>query len=500
MTGQLSPLLRVHRRQFVVGPSEFLARPDWRRVELEKSCVVSIDPEARVGQVTDLDGVPWLLIGVAVDTRPERSDPLTELQRRRTKEVPSLYEGWSGRWALIGAGSLHPDAAALLGCYYGRNPEGEVWASSSPALIRRVVGVEAAGPSRERENAWAPAPVPAGGGGGISWFPPPHSGIPGVYRLLPSQTLVVRDGSPLPRRLVRVDAGLDQAGLVAEIAVALRTALERLAALVEPDELTLLLSGGRDSRVLLSIAAAAGLNVKTYTRIHRRATLADRLLPPRLSGAVGYPHRFHRQVRELPERRQAILEHAGYNLSWLSAEEFLGGGSDPLTGIALNGICQGLGRTRLLPDVPLEEVSGAVIARRFREEDNPTLTAALDAWLAWRREHPDPAFDLSDAFYVEQRLAGRKGAKEQLCDLFRFERVPPFNSSRIFSLVMQFEPEARKQAIWIPEVIRSHVPELLGDPMNPPDSYFGIVRRLLDYNAHRRRLIPILRPRRRSLV
>lgn len=487
-TTSSAPIVRVHRRQYVVGPRPFGADPGWRHFDLGSSLVLSIDPELRCVVATDRDGTTWHLLGAAVDSRADRSGPQEELACAKTDDIRTVYEGWSGRWILVGAGALHPDATALLACYYGRAENGEAWASSSPALIRRLIEPEG---SPHPPGGWRPSPDATIRR--ISWYPPPHSGMPGVNRLLPSQILNLREASAQPRPLVRaLPSNPGDESLVEELGRSLRTVITRFAALNAPHELTLLLSGGRDSRILLSMAAAARVPATTFTRIHRRASLADRLLPPRLARTAGYPHREHRQRRELPGRRQVILDHAGYNVAWLSAEEFVRGGSDPLTGIALAGFCAELGRDRLIPDVPVHKMTGRLLARHFHEDD-PALIAALDAWLAWRKAHPDPMLDLADHFFLEQRTAGRKGAKEQICDLFRVERVPPLNSTRLLGLIAHLSLEARREASWIPQLVRSGLPALLAEPMNPLDADFGLIRgRLLNPAAYRRTLSNLL--------
>lgn len=487
-------VVRVHRRQFVIGPSEFLARSDWRSLKVGSDLLLSTDPDLRVNTTTDLDGIQWFLLGLAVDIRPEFSFPLEEIERRRTKEIQELYEGWSGRWVLVGGGYLHPDGAAMLGCYYGKSDSGESWTSSSPSLIRRVLRVEstAGGLSGSLENAWQPLPdaTVTGGVRGISWYPPPHSGITGVSRLLPSQILDLHKASPKPRPLVMsLNGSHTDQDLYRELSISVSTAIKRFAALSAPQSLTLLLSGGKDSRLLLSAATSASVPLQTFTRIHRRASLADRKLPQRLAGIAGYPHTKHYQRYEIPGRRQAILEHAGYNVSWLSAEEFLRGGSDPLRGIALAGFCGELGRDRLIPATTAEEATGEMIANYYLEGDSLGLVAAFDAWLEWRRDYHDPYLDLCDYFFLEQRTGGRKGAKEQIFDLFPVERVPPLNCARIFALICNLSLKAKLGALWIPEIIKSATPELLRYPMNPPDSYFGFIHaKLLNFNLYQKRL------------
>lgn len=484
-------LVRVHRRQFVIGPRCFKARADWQAYEIiagaardgdSQVLVLSADPELRVGRATDASGAIWFLLGLAVDTRADYDAPLEEIAQRTSAEVPELYQGWAGRWVLIGNGCLHPDGAAMLGCYYGKNAAGDVWASSSPTLIQKVLEIDEAR-SKKGHIHWQPAAKTTIKG--ISWYPPPHSCTPGVFRLLPSQVLKLGSGECQPRPLVStMTESYSDESLCERIADAIATTVQRLADINAPQEPTLLLSGGRDSRLLLSVVASEKISVNTYTRIHRRAMLADRLLPQKLARAAGYPHRQHYQRKEIPGRRDAILAHAGYNVAWLSSEEFLRGGSDPLTGIVLAGFCGELGRDRMLPVTIASEATGALIANHFDSfsddtTDQQTLIEAFDAWLAVRKKDTDDCLDLCDYFFLEQRTAGRKGVKEQIFDLFPAERVAPLNSARIFTLIAHLSTKSKREALWISDIIQTSAPELMEHPMNPPERYFGLLPYLI---------------------
>ena len=484
----------------MIGPRPFTAGEGWRTIELGPSLLLSVERDLRVTPTTDRDGTDWYLLGTCVESRPGFSDPHQELASSRSADVREVYDGWSGRWVLVGEERLHPDATAMLGCYYGRDASGAVWASSSPVLIEHAThGAAGNGeppyelPRLGSHSAWRPSPNATVSGlhRGVSWFPPPHSGAPGVFRLLPTQVLDLRDGSVAHRPVVRSqDGNLSDDEIVAQIGSHVQAAIRRLAALNAPRRLTLLLSGGQDSRTILSMAVAARVTLDTYTRIHRRATLADRVLPPRLSGMAGYHHRVRRQRRELAGRREAILKHAGYRVSWLSVEEFLQGGVDRLEGIALAGFCEALGRIRLIGD----RDTGESIARHFGERNCPDLVSAFDAWIGWRSRHPEPYLDLDDLFFLEQRMAGRRAAKEQILDMFPVERIAPFNCLRLLALIARFSPETRVTASWIPDLVRTGDTRLADVPMNPPDSYFGFFRgRLFNFRGHRYRAAMLLR-------
>ncbi len=508
-------ITRVHRRQFVVGPQDYLARPDWLTFKVRPGLILSADPELRISATADKRGAKWFLLGLAVDVRPDSPSPTEQIAQCDSKDVPDLHQNWSGRWVLIGEQALHLDAAAMLNCYYGKDSDDALWASSSPVLIERALRVSLQNSKIAPEKAIAGKAIRVSAKSGhkfghagwqpaaqatikqVSWYPPPHSSVAGASRLLPSQILNLHQGTCRPRSLVgKLEGNYTDDSICEDLRQAAETVMRRLAEINAPNAPTLLLSGGRDSRLLISIAAAASIPLKTYTRVHRRATFADRLLPQKLARKTNYPHRRQFQRKEIPGRRQAILEHAGYNVSWLSSEEFLRGGSDPLKGIALAGFCAELGRDCLIPVKTAQAATGEMLANHFQptnaEEKAHTsdniaeLASAFDDWIAIRKEsseaNPDDCIDLCDYFFIEQRTAGRKGAKEQIFDLFPAERVAPLNSFRVFTLIGHLSNEFKRKALWINRIIEMTSPELLEHPMNPPNEYFGPIAHLVLYN------------------
>ena len=145
-TGGITAGIRAHRRQFVLAADSVRAGPDWTAREIAPGRVLSHCPDLRVAEARDAEGGAWLLLGHALATEPDRPDPPGDLSGLATRDVPALTHGWAGRWLLIGPRLAVPDAAALLGCYHGRDDEGGLVVTSSPALGR----TSSAAPSRAR--------------------------------------------------------------------------------------------------------------------------------------------------------------------------------------------------------------------------------------------------------------------------------------------------------------------------------------------------------------
>src|SRR5439155_8352204 len=179
---------RLHRRQFVLGPEPSLAAAGWVSEEITPSLYLSHCPDLPLASVTDKRGIPWRLLGTAVQSDPDAPAPLQQLGDNEASELLGVYGSWVGRWVLISDAELHLDACGLLGCFYRTIHQGskaELWASSSPALI-------AALPGREPIERRAPR---LHWGKKMDWYPPPKSGFAGVSRLLPTQILLLAVGA-----------------------------------------------------------------------------------------------------------------------------------------------------------------------------------------------------------------------------------------------------------------------------------------------------------------
>lgn len=466
--------MQVHRKQFVIGPDVFPERDDWRCRSIGPNVSLSHCPELRVDHVGDADGARWALLGFAVETDESSGEPRSQIARTPTVGVPMLYESWAGRWVLVGGGQLHMDAGGLLGCFYGRDAEDRIWISSSPALLRQILASTldlSADPRQLRYRR------------GLYWFTPPRSRFENMRRLLPSQALDLSTGLERHRPLMPpIDPTRDLEEVLALIERKLTVILERLAREEQP--LWLGLSGGFDSRLMLAIARRAGLDIKTFTRVTSRMSVADRVLPPRLARQAGYPHIFVRQSSKETVRAKIVAEHTAGHVSDGDAQPFLQGVRDGLAGISFGGhgfsVASGFRNLAILPATISDPVGGArLIAELFKESVSSGAIAGIQDWLTWAIDHPQAHLDWRDRFFIEQRQAGWLSSKEQLYDLTPLERFAVLNASQMHALLLGLPADRRVGSRSQAELIRRLAPDLLKEPFNPPDKGFSAYRRVM---------------------
>jgi hypothetical protein len=432
-TGRVAPV-RVHRRQFVIGPAPLLARRDWRSRELGRGIYLSSCPTLPIEDRDD-----GILLGIAI--RPT-----------------SARTSWAGRWVFLTQDKrLELDASGLLGCFY-RRLGGSVWVSSSPAILRAIdPELPPANPPLDPDD-WT-----------RDWYPPPRSGIASVGTLLPSQVLHLRSGDVVPRSLLPEPTDRPSQEILDDLArllVDLATgAAERY------PELWVSLSGGMDSRLVLAATHAAGLSVTVYTNDKPgMITKADRTLPPRLARALRLRHRL---IRPGPsdERRQMLFDVHTASHTFDTERRYVARrhwDQIPPTALVLGGNTWEVGRcahhTQFGETLP---------------DDSSDLGIWLREWIAWARATPQPGLDWRDRFHIEQKLTGWLSAIEQAIDISGRQRIHLGNCTDVFTHLLSLPEDVRRTGSHQLELIRMLAPELTQFPVNAPERIASRLRRRL---------------------
>jgi hypothetical protein len=439
---------RLHRRQFLIGPRPILVHDDWRVARLGRGLVLSHDPALPVHR----EGAR-ALIGVAVRTDPERPEPAVELTVGSCGE--ETLSAWTGRWLLVDDGRVRLDATGTLACFH-RQVDGATWASSSPELLRTLEPV-----------------IPRAGrrivrGRGMEWFPPPGSGLEGIGCLLPSQTLRLADGGVDRRPLVSGAPARPYDGLLDRLERRLLTAVAGLGA--GDGDIWVPLTGGRDSRLVLAAALAAGLAVRTYT-FHLRVDAADRELPPKLARAAGIEHRIVLPGPVDAGRLDLWDRHTAGHAVDADGGFFAAGQLDHLAGcgVELGGNVFEVGRGYYDAALPAElpgtpRATAALIEREFPS----ARPAAVLAWATWLHETLHETLDWRERFYIEQRLAGWLGAIGQGTDLACVPRVHVANCTAYLAETLAIEPALRRAGRHQDDLTARLAPVLAELPVNPP--------------------------------
>jgi len=424
-----------------------------------------------VQTATTTDGRECLLLGVAGRSSVSRKPPLEEVAAAKAADVAGLSKGWTGRWILVLDGELHLDACGVLGCFYTTTTSAgshDVWLSSSPAILRALVAADDAAPP-------ATELVP---GKRLDWYPPPLSGYPHMYRVLPSQSIDVATGRVSDRGLgisIVHDVPYDER--LEDLKSRLVGSIQGIAELGAP--LWIPLTGGLDSRLLLATARAADVHVKTYTYEKPRKVMSfgDRHLPPRVAAAAGVEHVMIPRSTFREERIKEFDMHTALHSAEVDRSYYAFGQWDALERPALllrGGIFE-VGRCYYWDKLsPCQPRSPKIIADEvvdgFKLHDLSPEGAhrrGIQLWAEWISREED-GLDWRDRFYIEQRVAGWLSSLEQGLDLTGYERIHIGNCGELIGTLLAFEPDVRRTGQHQFDLIRMMAPELARFPVNPP--------------------------------
>jgi hypothetical protein len=350
-------------------------------------------------------------------------------------------------------------------CYY-RSVGNTLWISSSPELLRCLPPPLPETPKRIEHTV------------GMDWFPPPASGVPGVRRLLPSQTLGL-DGALFDAAVSPIAAGSYQP-LISELKDRLITVMRNLGA--RGDALWLALSGGRDSRTILAAAAAAGVRPTTFTFDRIGLSRADRELPPRLARILGFDHHFVPVGRPDPTLLSLVDRHTALHCVDVDRTYIAAGSFEnlPRDVVTIAGSVIETGKLHYRSALPTLPETPGLAADAILAALPTAAPDAIAEWTDWLFQSFASGVDWRDRFYIDQRLGGWLGSIAQAIDITGRTRLYPASCSSIVGRLIGLPAEHRRQLLYHDDLISAMAPELLRLPFNPRGSRLEGVRARVD--------------------
>lgn len=489
---------RAHNKQFVLGPKAVRIWPDWVAIDLSERLVLSVCPKLRTTRLQSSDGVVYYLVGLAVPSDQPGTTIAEAFPSKHSSEIEDWTGFWAGRWALISAGGVWPDASGCLGIHY-RVVGGEVWISSSPALL----GDHVPGAPSAPYIAWHVLHRT-----GIDWIPVPFTTREDVFKVMALRTIHPMTGEirAVRFRAAERDEGADGQAL----ATALRTIMSNWGR-IDVQRRYLGLTAGVDTRTVLAAAGAAGLAAGVRTIAYPEASRADLRLPPRLAAMVGLRHKLVRKpdpplpLPEVLARSAAIVTHID-GAAYHPVSAYFANGLDDFMHDSLCVMATGhmldLGRCfywRRFANAGLGEAlpTADQVLDAFFTRSNAALPfwsshprarwrEAIQAWLDSLATPRALKLDWRDAFHLDQGSGGWESTVLRVMDIVDGAYFPVGNCIWVLHLLTRPPVAQRQAAVAYTETIRLLFPPLAEVPANPPGAIARAkrgLRRLLGERA-----------------
>ncbi|WP_448563822.1 hypothetical protein [Thalassotalea ganghwensis] len=445
-----------HNRQFLICKQQ-LAKPNFDFVELGKGFYLNYHTNLSIKLSQCGDNI---LLGLAF--KSISGNIKDDLNKVNHSNVSLMTSDWSGRWLLIIKGNLYLDASGMLGCYYGQCDKGLV-VSSSLSLIAEHYDFK---PRTDYQKISY--------GNSMNWFPPPLTIFHGVRKLLIGHYLSIEEMKVHPVIVRKSDfSQLNQDEIYAELA----SRLKEIIANISSDfgkEVYLPLTGGYDSRTLLSAFLVQQLPFTAFLFGHDNLSFADATIPRQLADKHDFPLFFIDRVAGFnQEKYQQYIEHSAGQAADAGVLFYANGQYEPLVKkskvakkIIIRGGVWEVGRKKYTTSGINESLSCetdilANLAQSFPIIKQSNLhKQSIEQWVS-HTKNTYSVLGFRDRFYLEQRISGWLSSLEQAADITDFERIHPANCQDIIELLSLAQRHPQ------PEIIARLKPELLETPFNP---------------------------------
>ncbi|GAB4388031.1 MAG: hypothetical protein Kow0025_04970 [Thermodesulfovibrionales bacterium] len=481
------------RRQFVLGP-EHMEFEGWERVKIEDKCLLTVHPDLNVNVAERTGNKAWLL-GYAIDPyKPDLGDEgvLGRFvdEAESVSQIISKLENLSGRFVLIVKSRdnlwLFHDAVALRQVQYCHDSRGAMWCASQAETLAERLGFD------YDDEVLSYRDMPAYQRSKDEfWLLNDRTPYREIRNLLPNHYLDLRKG-----KAVRF---WPAAGCVTPLSVDESIRLctpileNSIGAATQRFDLKMGISAGGDSRKTL--AAARGVKDRIYYFTHTPTQLSmltnDVEIPARLLPRLGLEHhklgmrRMCEEFRKYYESSATWAREGRGNISYTLLQQF-----GPDSAVLNSNISEVAQCVYWLPKAKINGETLAVISGL----NHPFAVREFQKWVDGARPAcMEARINILDLFFLEQRMGRWATAAFSEYDIAH-ETFNPYNNRRLHCLMLGVGERHRKNRRW--DVIIKHIkhmwPEVLVEPINPPDGISDKIQQFIRRSIIHRTITPWL--------
>jgi hypothetical protein len=361
----------------------------------------------------------------------------------------------AGQFNVLSHDRISSDPGCLKPVFFH---EGRRLASSSPRLLAELTGATL-------------SPSEVLHGSRPDWLPGPYTRASGMKRLLTSQQLSLADFRPVATFVVSEAGSADPVGDIATVLCSIFRGFK-----ARGEEVWIGLTGGYDSRALLSAAITAGVSTVAFT-------FAGKLVPDeteraaRIAALAGVPHRVLGPGPVDQDELDYFVWQSIGQCAGLDGEICASGSWNeiPAKALVIRGYGGEFGRQfyhGVLPDndwleSPDRSQLYMRLARPWVRGRQPEIQRAFEDWLGWAAATP-VAFDPRDRLYLEQRIGVWCSGNEQALSATRRRRINPVNADYLYARMNLIPGPMKRSGEWQKDIIRRLAPHLLEVPYYKP--------------------------------
>jgi hypothetical protein len=467
--------IHLFRRQFILSTQPELCFENWNNFEIEHQIYISVHPDLEITQ-SSFGKIQITLLGFVINpfeplkSNQEVLDDLV-LGTSDFSDTITKTEHLSGRWVLIYNDNnnlnLFHDPGGQRQVYYCQK-KGHIMAGSDPAIINHFVKLELdtntaitefinSSNFRKTQNSWI---------GSDTLFKDVKHLMPNFF-LNFKQAQAIRFWPNKPLKKIDLDTATE---LSSQILTG------SLKAINKRQKLALAVTGGWDSRILLSASEDIHKDVCYFISVGENENInsPDVHISTKLFKQLNIPFYIQKCGTELEPTFKKTLEDSilmarvGLTKTNYIYQYFL-----EFDGfISVNGGMGEIVRTCIRPRIPIK-ITGANLVKLYCI-DYDFLSypiAQLDAWIDNIRDLcQENNINLFDMLYWEQRI-GNWGALYPAEEDIAIDQFCPFNNRLLLTTMLSVDEKYRRYPDYILfyNIIKKLWPETLGEPLGVCD-------------------------------